>query len=103
MGLFFKSSSDSIESAIQIALRKPSINDDISVEAATREIIDVTKAKPGKDLNVTNILIGIGLLAGSLVGALYVDNEKASQTLLDCFKILFTAFIGFFGFEASKK
>ncbi len=42
------------------------------------------------------------LLAVLLFVGLTVSNDKASTTLLDCFKIAFAAMLTVFGFEASQ-
>jgi hypothetical protein len=31
-----------------------------------------------------------------------INDEKGSETLLDCFQLLFTATLGLFGIEAAK-
>lgn len=55
-----------------------------------------------KKVKGLNIILAIALLGGLLTLGLAIPNEKASQTFLDCFTVLFTAVIGFFGFEANK-
>jgi hypothetical protein len=42
------------------------------------------------------------LLVALFVLAISISNEKAGDTLLNCFQLLFTATLGLFGIEAAK-
>jgi len=47
------------------------------------------------------IAIAFFLLVALFVLATVIKNQKASETLLNCFQLLFTATLGLFGIEAA--
>jgi hypothetical protein len=62
-----------------------------------------SQVKVEKKINWMSVIIGLGLLAATGIAATVVENEKLQTTILDCFKIMFAAFIGIFGFEKATE
>lgn len=53
-------------------------------------------------VNPRRVAVAVITLIALLFAGLLVNDEKISETSLDCFKILFAAVVGLFGFEAGK-